>query len=49
MVLDYLRHNGNYIPTNLDSETKILFNLEINYWGIGIDKIIESRLPKELV
>ena len=35
LVLDYLRHGGNYLPRNLEKETFALFSLEIEYWGIG--------------
>ena len=34
MVLNYLRYDTNYMPKNVDSETKRLFEMEIEHWGI---------------
>lgn len=49
MLINYLRHNGNYTPKNYDDEIKLLFDLEIQFWGISLDKVIPSKLPQELI
>jgi len=48
MVLDYLRHDGNYFPKNVDEETKSLFVLELNHWGVS-EKLIEQKMPFLLI
>ena len=34
MMLNYLRNDGNYIPKNVDAETKSLFGIEVLHWGV---------------
>ena len=45
MVLNYLRYDTNYIPKNVNEETKRLFDMEIQYWGIEQEQYIETKLP----
>ena len=48
MVLDYLRHDGDYFPKDVDDETKNLFIMEINHWGVS-EKLIEKKMPYFLI
>lgn len=49
MMLNYLRYDRNYVPKNVDDETKRLFEMEIQHWGVQSEQYIKDRLPKVLV
>lgn len=49
MVLNYLRYDGTYMPQNLDAQTKTLYVMEVDYWGIGPKKYIETKFPQDLL
>ena len=40
MMLNYLRNDGNYIPKNVDPETKSLFGIEVLHWGVETKNFI---------
>jgi len=44
MLLNYLRHNRNYIPQNVDAETKKLFCMEVIHWGVETPDFIEAQM-----
>ena len=47
MILNYLRYDCNYIPKDITTEQKRLFEMEVHYWSIG--NFIEPKLPKNLM
>ena len=47
LVLNYLRYDQNYIPKEIDVETKRLFEMEVHFWDLG--NFIESKLSKQLL
>lgn len=49
IMLNYLRHDGRYWPNDASEETKTLFELELKYWDITTDKLLQSKLPQELL
>ena len=42
MLLNYLRHDRNYFPKNVDPETKKLFCMEVLHWGVETPDFIEA-------
>lgn len=42
MVLNFLRHDGNYMPEFSNDETKQLFEMELKYWGVSELRIISK-------
>lgn len=49
MVLNHLRNEGRYKPTKVIEDVKVLFDLEIDYWGLRSEATVASRLPQYLV
>ena len=44
-IIDYLRTEGNYIPSFKDENMQKLFDIEAKYWGIDPEKILRRNLP----
>jgi hypothetical protein len=48
-VIDYLRHEGNYLPNFKNENEAKLFDLETRFWGIDPVVILKKKLPPKIV
>lgn len=44
-IIDYLRNDGNYIPSFKNENDAKLFEIETKFWGIDPERLLRKKLP----